>query len=214
MTNMIIDPFIQKQLEYYIDEIEKNEFENIYASIPVRQADLTGQLTDVLLKVRANPLEHLPYVPSNYLNGSSRTHIEIPDNVKYISDSAFFRSSLESIVIPDTVEGLGLGIFEHSPRLKSVDMSYTNCTEVTYGMGQNCASLVEFKLSSYCKNISDSAFWNCHRLEELKIDQTIDYVISQIHFSTNWMNMNHDMVVKCKDGIVLVDWYGNKQRQE
>ena len=208
---MIIDPFVQKQLEHYIDEIENNEFDNIYGSIPVRQAALTGQLTDVLLMVGANPLEHLSYIPDNYLNGSGRTHINIPDNVKYINDSAFFNSSLETVVIPNTIETLGLGIFEHSPRLKSVDMSSTNYVEVTYAMCKNCSSLVEFKLPSSCKHISASAFWNCHRLEKIEIDQTTDYVINQIHFGINWMNMNHDIAVNCKDGIVLVDKYGNKQ---
>lgn len=214
MTTMLLDPFIKNLLELFIEDIENNEFENIYSSIPVRQADLTGQLTDVLLKVGCNPLEHLLYVPSNYLNSSSRTHIDIPDGIKYINDGAFFNSNLESIVLPKSVDSLGLTILQNSHRLRSVDMSQSQCQVISYGCCFNCYSLKEFKLPRMCTSVDGSAFWNCSKLEELQIDRSIDYVVNNVDFKASWTNRNKDTIIKCIDGTVLVDMYGNKQRQE
>jgi hypothetical protein len=50
--------------------------------------DLTSFNT-LLLKAGINPLEHMTYVPSNFLYGSGFTKITLPENIISISAKAF-----------------------------------------------------------------------------------------------------------------------------
>ena len=56
----------------------------------------------MLLKSNINPLKYMDNIPDYFLSRiTDITHIDIPDNIKYIGQGAFYGcSSLTNIIIP------------------------------------------------------------------------------------------------------------------
>ena len=85
---------------------------------------------------------------------TSLESIVIPDSVKSIRNWTFgYCTSLKSIVIPDSVESIGNGAF------------------------YSCTSLESITIPDSVKSIGDDAFWNCKSLNEVIFKgKTIDQV--------------------------------------
>lgn len=207
----MIEKEIQKLIENYIEDIENYNLEKVYGMCPIRSASWLGQLTETLLKIGVNPLEHMKYVPSNYMSNSGILSVTIPENVESLLDNAFSNSSIDGLTIPSTVVDIGMHVASYCPRFKKLDLSNYE-GNVPIGICEGCGSLTDVKLPKNCTSIEANAFRMCRNLEELQIDNTKDYVMSNIKFAKGWTDYTEPKHIKCSDGYVTV--YGDGLKLE
>ena len=115
---MNISAKLKKLIQDHQDEINNNEFDNLYA-------DWTGptyKLTFILLKAGIDPLETLGWVPDYYAKESTIiTNIKLNDDIVAVGDQAFaICINLEHLFIPESVKEIGDWCFYGCKKLKEV----------------------------------------------------------------------------------------------
>ena len=99
----------------------------------------------------------------------------IPETVKSIGDEVFRGcESLESIVIPNSVTGIGESAFEHTG-LSNINIP-ESVTEIGNWAFLACNSLKEVRLSESVQRIGASAFYWCANLESVNIPESVRYI--------------------------------------
>ena len=138
-------------------------------------------------------------------NGSV-TELEIPEKldgytVVGIGDSAFAVASLESVVIPNSVEEMGTSAFASCDALKSISLSdnltaiqaftFNNCTSLTtieipdsvtsigYGAFRGCG-LTQIELSNNITTLEEWAFYGCESLKNVQLGSGIVYLDKEV----------------------------------
>ena len=100
------------------------------------------------------------------------THIEIPDSVIAIGQSAFSHSGLATITIPDTIVEYESGILQNCADLVSAKLS-ENALSIPGQMFSGCTSLESIELPYGVTQIQDSTFYNCTALKEISLPDTV-----------------------------------------
>lgn len=100
-------------IEYYVD---KNEIENAYKAANEYDNQTARELTMYFLKeyggcFNLNPLEHLDYVPENYLYEAfdETLCVYVDEMVTEIKDWAFAFCKIKKLIISNKVEHIGDG---------------------------------------------------------------------------------------------------------
>lgn len=95
--------------------------------------------------------------------------------ITLIADKAFYKSNVESLVLPDTITNFGYRAFADSKKLKSI-----NTPDNLYIIGQecfyNCSSLKSFTVSDVTTTIGDSAFRNCTNLKNFELKSEVSSI--------------------------------------
>ena len=120
--------------------------------------------------------------------------IVIPESVKYIGKSAFFKSAIQCVNIPDSVECIGEDAFAICEALTEVvlsksiielDGTFAGCDKLKYidipdsvinigeGTFSGCKSLMSVIIPRSVKSIGKSAFRNCESLSSIVIPNTV-----------------------------------------
>lgn len=115
---MNIPATLKKLIQDHQDEINNNEFDNLYA-------DWTGptyKLTFILLEAGIDPLETLGWVPDYYAKESTIiTNIKLNDDIVAVGNQAFAKCiNLEHLFIPESVKEIGDWCFYGCKKLKEV----------------------------------------------------------------------------------------------
>lgn len=84
-------------------------------------------------------------------------------------------SSLESVLVPDSVNTVDVSAFRDCASLNTVEF-YGNNNIVPVECFYNCSSLKNVRLSAYLKSIQSLAFAGCTSLEYLELIDTISYI--------------------------------------
>ena len=110
--------YIALVLKEYADEINNNEFDNLYENFQME----SNILTSYLLKAGIDPLQTLGWVPENYARDlSSVTEAHINDDVTLVGNSAFFKcDNLKSVYLPASIETISSFAFAFCFKLKEV----------------------------------------------------------------------------------------------
>lgn len=117
------------------------------------------------------------------------------DSLKYINNSAFSGTWIESITIPDSVIELEPAVFYNCSKLRTITLPasltvisaslcngctsletiypLTNITIIEAQAFKNCNALHEITLSDDVEYIGDAAFQNCSTIEELKLTDNV-----------------------------------------
>lgn len=117
---------IQEFIEKYINQIEDNNWYNLYHNyIPYElSSNETGMFTYSMISCDINPLEYMDIVPSNYLYGyagSTSLNIDIPNNIKQIRDKAFYDAeNINYISIPESVKYIGVDALPINKNVKII----------------------------------------------------------------------------------------------
>ncbi len=111
-------------------------------------------------------------------NNGFTTDIVIPETicgetVVSIDDGAFREqaltsTSLTSLVMPDTIETIGVNVFDHCEALTNVVLS-ANLQSIPAKTFEHCISLKSITLPENLTAIGDNAFYQCFALEEIEI---------------------------------------------
>lgn len=93
--------------------------------------------------------------------------VKIPESIRYIN-SAFEYSSIENLVIPDTVASEGKMSFYCCENLKEIVLP-EKMTEISPRAFEYCRSLESITIPENVEEIGDNAFSNCYALKETVI---------------------------------------------
>ena len=105
-----------------------------------------------------------------FLGAKSLSEVDINcTTLNYIEDRAFKDCvSLKEIVLPDSVGGIGVGVFEGCISLEKAVLS-NNIKNIFEDTFRNCSSLKTVQLPNRILSISDGAFIGCTSLESITI---------------------------------------------
>ncbi len=121
----------------------------------------------------------------------SLKYLSLPDELRKIGDYAFYKCTMEKIVLPQNVEEIGAYTFGNSPDLKSlyVPSSVTKISDNAFKNSEN--------VTVYC--FADSY------AEEFCITNSVNYeIITEQQYPSNIQgDVNNDKVVNGKDAILM-----------
>ena len=101
--------------------------------------------------------------------------IIIPENVKYIGESAFEGTSLSTIVIPNGVSEIRKRTFMSCSNLRSVVLS-SNTTIIDEYAFYSCSNLTSIELPDVLKQIGKATFGGCKSLSEILLPNDIKQI--------------------------------------
>ena len=115
----------------------------------------------------------LSYIFSNKVNQpwaggeKLKTRELIIHSGSYIADAAFcYSSSLESIILPDTIMSIGFEVFEYCTSLKEIRIP-ENVAELKFATFRGCENLTSVILPDGIQKIENEAFRGCSLLETI-----------------------------------------------
>ena len=104
---------------------------------------------------------------------SNLTSIIIPDSVTGIGDYAFYNcTSLTDVTIPDSVTSIGMCAFEHCESLTDV-MIPGSVTSIGWGAFRDCINLIDVTIPDGVTSIESFAFQNCTSLTTVTIPDSV-----------------------------------------
>lgn len=162
---------LKKFIESYIDWIELGKFNVVYTDARYN-IECVGELTDTLLKINVNPLDHIEYIPAFYLDGSVQPEFIVPENIIRGEQHCFAYSSVSNIILHDKFE-LPNSCFSRS-YIKSVKIPYI-MNEVPDECFYGCAGLTDVDLNAV-DQLGSECFALCPNLKEILIPDTITYI--------------------------------------
>ena len=119
--------------------------------------------------------------------------LTIPDSidgymVTAIGNKAFYGRDISSVVIPDTVTGIGDGAFKGCMELKKVTIP-DSVKYIGDEAFMGCISLQEAEIGSSVKDIPNSCFYACSDLENVVLPSELESIGSEAFFSCPYAKM-------------------------
>ena len=176
VTNPIDDKHNTPELLNYL--VEKCKLPESWRVLPNEVYDITD---GVLKGFSTGFLEN----PSAY---SKYTTMQIPANVTWIDDDAFYSTSTSTTTIPSFITRLTFaegsqctmianGVFMDCSSLTSVDFSdATSLTFILECVFKNCSKLTSINFPSSLQSIGDYAFQNCSSLTSLSLPNKVSSI--------------------------------------
>lgn len=174
-------PIIKKLIEANIEYIENNDFNTVYSrAMSINHKINIGELTDVFYDAGIDPLASLTEVPSLFLDESNITALVVPENIKRIrksgfafsklnhielhkdcelSESCFYGSKIDSIVIPHIMNEVPDECFYGCSWLSEVDLNAIE--QIGAEAFGHCKNLKQLFIPDDINFIADSAFYEC-----------------------------------------------------
>ena len=153
--------------EQYTLNSEMDVFENQDIVYPV------SLVVENPIFVEGNDYQVTSIGDSAFYACTSLESIMIPDSVTSIGSVAFQGcNSLTSITIPDSVTSIGGAAFFSCSNLKSITIP-DNVTSIDNAVFRNCTNLTNITISESVTSIGDSAFYACTSLESIIIPDSV-----------------------------------------
>ena len=154
-----------------------NDFSYSINSTDVTITGYTGTETEIEIPSKING-RSVTSIGDSAFRKSAVTNVLIPDTVDYIGRNAFAGSQIEKIVIPDSVSYLGIGVFSSCFNLKDVILS-NNISVIEEALFFNCKSLSKIVIPNSVASLKYSAFDNCENLTEIILSDNIEVITRQ-----------------------------------
>lgn len=126
---------------------------------------------------------NLTILPTDCFNGcSALKEIELPASLTTLGKLCLANTGLESIVIPDSVTGYGVGInygtdqFNSCKSLKTVTLS-SGLTYIADNMFYGCSALEEITIPANVTDLRNYTFYNCSALKKITAMNTTAPII-------------------------------------
>ena len=150
-----------------------------------------------------------PYLVLVEAKDISITSCEINNKTKIILEDAFSGcSSLESVVIPDSVTDIGMSVFYDCSSLKSVTIpdSVTSIENATFC---GCSSLKSVIIGDGVTSIGANVFNCCSSLTSVTIPDSVTYIDDHAFWDCNLTTVNYKGTKEQWEQI-RIDSYGNE----
>lgn len=112
---------------------------------------------------------------SSFVGVKNIKQVSIPASVTTVESWVFQDSSLESLVIPDTVTQIGYGIAMGSKSLRTAVIG-NGITELPYKTFEECTSLVSISLGNNIKVIDSRACLDCTSLISISLPEGLETI--------------------------------------
>lgn len=96
--------------------------------------------------------------------------VTLTENLTSIGTYAFYNTSIENVVVPNSVQTLDKGAFYQCKKLKSAQI---DCAIVSEIMFKYCYALENVTIGNNVKTIGPSAFYNCTALYDMYLPQSV-----------------------------------------
>ena len=167
-----------------------------------------------LFKDNPNGMIYIGTLAYEY-NGDCPAKVAIKDGTKAINKWCFrWRTALEEITIPNSVESIGDQSFVRCKNLKSVTIP-NSVKSIGSGAFDECTSLESVTIQNGVENIGNKAFYGCEKLKSVTVPKSVtkieDYAIGYIRgfvYDEEYHD-SYDTDVKI-DGFVI---YGYKDTE-
>ncbi len=107
---------------------------------------------------------------------SAVTSVTIPDSVTAIHDGAFANcSQLTNISIPNSVTSIGFSAFEHCTSLKSITLP-SSLRSISEALFLGCSQLTTIHIPDSVPSIQSYAFYNCENLKTIRIPVSVTFI--------------------------------------
>jgi hypothetical protein len=185
-------------IENHIEWIENNEFEKIYSNDSLEAVD-RSELTQILLSIGLDPLQHLTFVPANYLSESNIKQFVVPSHIDRISSAAFWECrELEKVTLPEGLIFIEDSAFAECHKLAQISLPSTleyiyedafaetalkhviipdNVAKVSRYCFEECKQLETVKLGKYCTRLGSGAFCNCEKLRHVQLNEGLELIV-------------------------------------
>ena len=141
---------------------------------------------------RKNTTYTIPYgvnvIEAMAFDSSNLVIINIPNTVTYIKDGAFSMSSIESLVMPDSIliqEAVCVGCQE----LKEVKLS-SNLTEISDYSFVDCPKLTHIEIPNKVTRIGVNAFYLCVNMISMQIPSSVVSIDESFYYSSEYQLNN------------------------
>ena len=200
--NEVIKQYIEQNIEY----IEKHDYDNLYGNLPIACNHWVGQLTDVLLDIGEDPLEYIQYIPSHYLHGSVRTHIQLPEREELfrLTTNAFCGSKLKQIYIPQNFDLMDSAAFNSCADLVSVNMTDAQVGIIPRHAFLDCPQLDRVLLPKTLMRLEQQAFRQCPQLTKLDYDGLVQDFIDNVLLDSKWYAGSNIKHIQCTDRVITL----------
>ena len=108
---------------------------------------------------------------------STFTKLEVPEGITAVEDEVFGgNASLEEVVLPKSLTKIGSYAFFQSKKLKVVDLSKTQLTELPTGVFEHCTGLEKVMLPPTLKTIGSNAFLYTSSLTSVNLPKGLEEI--------------------------------------
>ena len=163
---------VREIIERHIDEIDNNQFENLYEDLP---RTWRGECTQLLHSIDIYPENYLPYIPSCFDWDDTDTYdLVIPPHIKSIGDKAFADCTNLYKIKFGNVEIIGRKAFYNCTKLERIELPKT----IQY-----------IKANAFCMTELTWVYYNGTKEEWSRID-----------INPSAWDATNAHIVRCKDG--------------
>lgn len=131
------------------------------------------------------------------------SNINIPPCVKSIGNQAFMSTGLVSVYIPDTVESLGVGLFQNCTKLSECRLPL-GIESIPADTFMDCTFLREFNIPKTVITIGNSAFYDSG-IKSITIPDSVTHIGERAFYSVNIESIVIPDSVTNMDGYVFQD---------
>jgi hypothetical protein len=156
------------KVQSFIDNLNSLNLEDCFK---VLDSMSVKELYKELLQEEVNPLAHMKEVQPRQFVSLSIKDIDIPNNLKLIGSYGFSDSSIESLVVPNTVK-IGFGAFHNCRQLVDLDI---DCGTIGAYSFNACEKLSSVSIGNHVIAIDDKAFCNCS-IKNIVIPENVQYI--------------------------------------
>lgn len=107
--------------------------------------------------------------------GAPFDHVSFPSTVGSIGDGAFYYSGLEEVILSESIESLGIGVFSNCNDLKKVEIN-ARLEVIPVSAFYYCTYLNEVTLPSTIKKIDKGAFYACRSLSTMPMPDSLQII--------------------------------------
>ena len=221
---MTLGEFVQNHKENF----KLQDYRGIYEDALIAFKDdkkQIGKLTDICYNSGINPLQHLLYIPSYFMYGSSYDKVfYVPKNIQVINEFAFSMCKLSGVIMYDgvyiiqnnsfthchnltevqlsnTIQRIEKGAFEHCREISEIDIPYS-VREIGINAFNGCSGLKEVTIENKMIEIGNSAFYGCKSLKDIKFSGTKSDWLFVVTRGKHWDHGTPNYTIHCADGDV------------
>lgn len=120
--------------------------------------------------------EGMETIPQSlFANCSALNDVTLPSTLKSIESSAFEKTGLKEITIPESVTTLEDGLFNTCKSLERVQLPDA-LTEIPKKLCYQCSALTTINMPSKVKDIGEEAFYQCSKLQDVTLPETLETI--------------------------------------